>query len=220
MDRKFLGRFIQLKRKAKNLSQSELNKLLGYEPTSKFISQIERGVVSFPEKKLPLFAAALAIPEAELHEILHKESPNICFVFGEANSLHDLVELKTLKDIQNFKVNNEILNSCSFVVKSNFLHEIAKVNEKVLIQYNAEYNLNDWIIVEVDHLNDKLKKQVIQYLKKNRQYVSISSKQDFIFGRVIAIKDAFIELQRAKGKLRIEKKFLTGFKVKIIGVLF
>lgn len=69
---KQIGQIIRQKREARNMTQLELSRLLGYQSTQ-FVSLFERGMSKVPLNVLGKLSVVLEIPESRLKRILLNE---------------------------------------------------------------------------------------------------------------------------------------------------
>ncbi len=223
MNKKEIGKFIKHKRKEKNLSQSQLNKLLGYEENSIFLSRIERGVASLPEKKIPFLSQALDIPEQVLLKMFHPDMPGICYTFGEATTPIQIASPSPIKKTQDLIENKEVLDAIVFHIKSDFLEPIVRKNQKALVAYSASININDYILLGV-YCTSENYLGVESFRKKNDFFygITISSGEDYVVGQLVSKnkdKTTIAGLKDLNSRLIIEKKDIVS-TARIIGVLF
>lgn len=69
MNRKKFGTMLRELREKRGLTQADVSTKLGY-TSPQFVSNIERGITSFPEGKVKMFAKVLQVnPEALLRDI-------------------------------------------------------------------------------------------------------------------------------------------------------
>lgn len=224
MDRKEIGKFIKQARKKRQLSQSQLNKLLGYAENSIFLSRIERGVASFPEKKIPQLAEALKITEQTLVKIFHPDMPGICYTLGEASSPVNLVSPTRIKKNIDLAENKSILDAIVFLVKSDFLEPIAKKNQRVLVSYSSPINPGDYILLVVF---PESAEKVIPFMKKigKDSLISITTQtgENHIIGQLKSITKNEIVIQDIKNPsaiLSLNPGKDVNFTARIAGVLF
>jgi transcriptional regulator with XRE-family HTH domain len=199
--RKNVGRLIKLARKEKNLTQSQLNEKLGYEPSSIFLSKIERGIVSLPEHKIPDFAKCLDLSETEIYAILKPDEANaqIAHTVGSASKPEDLLLPKLSPDMRQWSKNHDLLNALVLNVHGDFLEPIAQNNQKIILKHHADLKVGDFIVIE--------------FSANEKRYYSGKLIKDTSYQITIT------ELSNKKKITSLRKKDIT-LKAKIIGVLF
>lgn len=182
MDRAELGKILKTKRREKGLSQSELNKLLGYVESSKFISQIERGVAPFPDKKLSLFAKHLDIPEVQFYNMVHPNAPmpQILFTMGTLSRLSDIVSLSN-RPSKNMKINQDLASCIVLTISGSVLKPLAHNAQKVILHYSKDIFKDSYVICAFQNTNRKYSK----LLESSGHKVIAHNGENFIAGKVL-----------------------------------